>query len=100
MYDFCNINGTKKTDRLYPSAPFENKELEQRLKKVSDVNSLNNSINNIKEMITYFKDTNNKPKWKYVNHKALTSISKSFDTFVNFDGQQVLLRWVLQVSIR
>ena len=49
--------------RLYPSAPLENIDLEQRLgKKINDVNSFNNSINNIKEMITYFKDKNNKSK--------------------------------------
>ena len=49
------------TDRLYPSAPLENIDLEQRLeKKLNDVNSFNKSINNITEMITYFKDKNNK----------------------------------------
>ena len=43
----------QKCDRLYPSAPLENIDLEQRLKKkINDVNSFNNSINNIKEMIT------------------------------------------------
>ena len=55
----------QKTDKLYPSAPFENIniDLEQRLeKKKNDVNSFNNHINNIKEMINYFKDKNNKPK--------------------------------------
>ena len=53
----------QKTDRLYPSAPFANKsiDLEQRLeKKLNDVNSFNNRINNIKEMITYFKNKINK----------------------------------------
>ena len=58
----------KKTDRLNPSAPFENKndDLERRLeKKLSDLNSFNNHINNIKQMITYFKDKNNKLKKKY-----------------------------------
>ena len=48
----------QKTDRLYSSAPLENKndDLERRIeKKLSDVNSFNNSIINIKEMITYFK---------------------------------------------
>ena len=44
-----------KTDRLYPSAPLENFDLQQRLeKKLNDVNSFNNSINNIIEKITYF----------------------------------------------
>ena len=55
-----------KTHRLYPSAPLENNDLEQTLgKKLNDVNSFNNHINNIKEMITYFKDKNNKSKKKY-----------------------------------
>ena len=46
----------QKCDRLYPSAPLENIDLEQRLeKKISDVNNFNNHINNNKEMITYFK---------------------------------------------
>ena len=58
----------EKIDRLYPSVPLEKKELEQRLeKKINDVNSFNNYINNIKEMITYFKDKNNKSKQRYKN---------------------------------
>ena len=53
----------QKTDRLYPSAPLENINLEQILeKKLNDVNSFNNHINDIKEMIAYFKDKNNKSK--------------------------------------
>ena len=55
----------QKCDRLYPSAPLEIIDLEQRLeKKINDVNRFNNSINNNKEMITHFKDENNKPKKK------------------------------------
>ena len=57
----------QKCDRLYPLAPFENKniDLEQRLeKKLNDVNSFNNHINIIKEMMTYFKDKNHKSKKK------------------------------------
>ena len=73
----------QKTDSLYPSAPFENIDLEQRLeKKIIDVNSFNIHINNIKEMITYFKDKNNKSKQKYKKFKTLTTILKSFDTIV------------------
>ena len=54
-----------KKQRLYPSAPLENYDLEQRLKKnLKDVNSINNHINNIKEMITYFKDKNHESKKK------------------------------------
>ena len=33
-------------------------------------------------MITYFKDKNNKSKKKYKKYKTLTTILKSFDTFV------------------
>ena len=58
----------QKCDRLYPSAQLEKDiNLEQRLeKKINDVNSFNNHINNIKEMITYFKDKNNKSKKRYL----------------------------------
>ena len=54
----------QKTDKLYPSAPLlGNIDLEQRLeKKINDVNSFNNQINNIEEMITYIKDKNHKSK--------------------------------------
>ena len=55
----------QKADRLYPSAPLENKILEQRLeKKINDVNSFSNHIKNIKELITYFKEKNKKSKKK------------------------------------
>ena len=51
----------QKCDRLYPSVPLENIDLEQRLeKKINDVKSFFNHINNNKEMITYFKDKINK----------------------------------------
>ena len=47
----------QKTKRLYPSATLETIDLEQRLeKKLNDVNSFNNHIDNIKEMITYFQN--------------------------------------------
>ena len=68
-----------KTERLYPSAPLlENIDLEKRLeKRINDVNSFSNHINNIKEMITYFKDNNNKSKKKYKNYKTLNTILES-----------------------
>ena len=74
----------QKTDRLYPSAPIiENIDLEKRLEnKINDVNSFNNHVNNIKEMITYFKDKNRKSKRRYKKYKTITTILKSFDTFV------------------
>ena len=73
----------QKCDRLYPSAPLENIDLEQRLeKKLNDVNSFNNHINNIKEMITYFKDKNNKSKKKYKNYKTINTVLESVDSIV------------------
>ena len=73
-----------KTERLYPSDPLlENIDLEKRLeKKINDVNSFNNHINNIKEMITYFKDKNHKSKKKYKNYKTLNTILESTDSIV------------------
>ena len=55
----------QKCDRFYPSAPSENIDLQQRLqKKLNDINSFKYHINNIKEMITYFKKKNNKQQIK------------------------------------
>ena len=68
-----------KTDKLYPSAPLLEKRLE---KKINDVNSFNNHISNIKEMINYFKDKNNKSKKKYKNYKTLNTILESVDSVV------------------
>ena len=48
---------TTPTSKKYPSAPLEKEDLEQRLeKKLNDLSFFNNHINNIKEMITNFKD--------------------------------------------
>ena len=70
--------------KLYPTAPLlENIDLEKRLeKKINDANSFNNHINNIKEMITYFKDKNNKSKKRYKNYKTLNTILDSVDSIV------------------
>ena len=72
----------QKCEKLFPSAPIlENIDLEKRLeKKLNDVNSFNNHINNIKEMITYFKDKNNKSKKRYKNYKTLNTILESIDS--------------------
>ena len=68
----------QRTDRLYPSAPLETFDLEQRLEnKLNDLNSFNNAIKNIKEMITYFKD---KIKKKYKKYRTLNTILKSVET--------------------
>ena len=75
----------QKTDGLYPTGPLENKndDLEHRIeKRLSDGNSFNNHINNIKEMITCFKEKNNKSKNKYKKYKTITTILKSIDTIV------------------
>ena len=72
----------QKCDKLYPSAPLlENIDLEKRLeKKINDVNSFNKHINNIKEMITYFKDKNHKSKKRYKNYKTLNTVIESLDS--------------------
>ena len=69
---------------MYPSAPLlENIDLEKRLeRRINDVNSFNNHINNIKEMITYFKDKNHKFKKKYKNYKTLNTVLESVDSIV------------------
>ena len=74
----------QKCEKLYPSAPLlESIDLEKRLeKKNSDVNSFNNHVNNIKEMITYFKDKNHKSKKKYKNYKTLNTVKESVDSIV------------------
>ena len=73
----------QKCDRLYPSAPLENTDLEQRLeKKLNDVNSFNNSISNIKEMISYFKNKNHKSKKGYKNFKTLNTVLESVDSII------------------
>ena len=61
----------QKRDRLYPSAPLEKIiDLEKRLeKKINEVNSFNNHINNIKEMIlptSKTKTTNRKRNIKSI----------------------------------
>ena len=38
-----------------------------------------------KELITYFRDKNNKSKKKYKKYKTLTTKLKSFETFVIFE---------------
>ena len=74
----------QKCDKLYPSAPLlENIDLEKRLeKKTNDVISFNNHINNIKEMITCFKDRNNKSKKRYKKYKTVNTILESLDSIV------------------
>ena len=53
----------QKTPRLYPSVPLKKFDLDQSLeKKLKIVNNFNNSVKNIKEMITYLKDKNHKSK--------------------------------------
>ena len=74
----------QKCDKLYPAAPLlENIDLEKRLeKKINDVNSFNNHVNNIKEMITYFKDKNHKSKKRYKNYKTLNTKLESVGSIV------------------
>ena len=70
-------------EKLYPSAPLEHNDLQQRLeKKRNDVNSFNNHINNIKEMMTYFKDKNSKAKKRYKNYKTLNTVLESVENII------------------
>ena len=71
-------------EKFYPSALLlENIDLEIRLeKKMNDVNSFKNHINNIKEMITYFKDKNNKSKKRYKNYKTLNTVKESVNSII------------------
>ena len=73
------------TQELYPSARLmrSDQDLDQRLeKKLNDENSFKNHINNIKDMIIYFRDRNTKSEKNYKKNKTLTTKSKTFDTFV------------------
>ena len=73
----------QKTERLYPSEPLKNIDLEQRLeKKLNDVNSFNNHINNIKERITYFKDKNHRSRKIYKKYKTLNTVLDSVDSII------------------
>ena len=75
----------QKCDKIYPSAPLlrSEQDLEQRLeKKLNDVNSFNNPINNIKEMITHYKDKNYKSKKKYTHYRNLNTVLESVDSIV------------------
>ena len=82
MFKLRYIKGAK-NDRLYPSAPLQQDDLEQRLeKKLNGVNSFINHINNIKEMITYFKNKNHKSKKRYKSYEALNTILESVDSIV------------------
>ena len=63
---------TTPTFKIYPSALLEKDDLEQRLdKKFNDVNSFNNLICNIKEMIDFISRQNQKRKYK--NYKNLNT---------------------------
>ena len=60
----------QKTQRFYPFAPLENIDLEQKLeRKVNDVNGFNISIDDIKGLITFFKDKNHTSKKKLKRYK-------------------------------
>ena len=74
----------QKCKKFYSSAPLLEKiDLEKRLeKKLNDVNSFNNHVSIIKEMITIFKVKNNKSKKKYKNYKSLNTILESVDSIV------------------
>ena len=85
------------TDRLYLSALLEKVDLEQRLEKnLNDVSSFNNHTNNIKKMITSFKEKSIQSEKKYWKYKSLTTILESFDTIVIIATTSSLLQNLLQ----
>ena len=65
----------QKCDRLYPSASLQQDDVKQRLeKKLNDVNSFNNQIGDIIDMVTNFKYKNHKSKKRKKNYKRLITI--------------------------
>ena len=50
---------------------------------MNDVISFENSINKIKQLITYFEAKNHKSKKRYKKDKMSTTVLKGFVTFVN-----------------
>ena len=74
----------QKTDRLYRSAPLEEKiDLKQRVeKKLIDVNSFIKHTNNIKKMITFCEDKHYKLKKKYKNDRNLNTVLESADSII------------------
>ena len=80
MFRFSDINLS--STNLYTSAPVERvAAIEDKLEK-NDINSLTNTVTIIEEKITYFRDENKKPEKKYRENRKLTTIIKSFDSFV------------------
>ena len=72
-----------KTDRLYSSASLENIDSEQRLEnKYNDVISFDYRINNIKELIPYFKGRNHKSEKRYKIYKTPNTILETVDSIV------------------
>ena len=67
----------QRTERLNPSARSmkPDQDLEQTLQKEMNLfNSFINHMNSIKEVITYFKDKNHKPKKRYERFRTLNTI--------------------------
>ena len=81
------------TTKQYPSAPLTPPDdLEKRLKRnKNELSCFNNSVKNLKEMITYNEDKNHKLKKKYENYKNVNTIPKSVDSNV-FIGKPHLLQ--------
>ena len=75
---------TPSTLKFHQSARLErNSDTKQRLeKKLNDENSFNISVNNTREMITYLKVKNRKSKDNFERNETMTTILKSFDTFL------------------
>ena len=65
---------------------------------MNDLNSSNILIKNIRELVSYLKDTNRKSKMKYNFFKTLTSILESVDT-VAFIGSTTMFMTLLVTAV-
>ena len=78
---FYYLKGTKNNKNVSLCIP--DYDLEQIVeKKINDVKSFNNSIRNIKKMITSLKDENNKSRKNYKNSKNLNTLLKPLDSIL------------------
>ena len=86
---------TTTTLKLYPSAPLENNDFEERWEKnMGDTKSFGNSIKNKKRKITYLKDKNQKLEKSRKTKKHLLQYSHMC---VNHMTQLLLLKQPLHL---
>ena len=78
------------TLKFYSSEHLQVNDLEEKVeKKMNDVNSFLNSIRNMKEINTYFKQKDHKPKKKYKNDETFNPLLESIVTAVNIGATTI-----------